>query len=137
MSIGSKEIIPNSVCHKIRGENFSDSFSFFVPYRLAVAVGTSVVVSGALYLLNPVVGLLSGAVCTITITGKVVYEKTHHDFEDITISYMIRQLIDANNLIVTSRGEISFIHNNHVIVLSSPPEDINEDTNAENAVERE
>ena len=93
--------------------------------------------SGALYLLNPVVGLLSGAVCTITIAGKVVYEESLHDFEDITISYMIRQLIDANNLIVTSRGEISFIHNNHVIVLSSPPEDINEDTNAENAVERE
>lgn len=90
--------------------------------------------SGALYLLNPVVGLLSGAVCTITIVGKVVYEKSHHD---TTISYMIRQLIVANNLIVTSRGEISFIHNNHVIVLSSPPEDINEDTNAENAVERE
>ena len=92
---------------------------------------------GALYLLSPVVGLLSGAVCTITIAGKVVYEESHHDFEDITISYMIRQLIDANNLIVTSRGEISFIHDNHVTVLSSPPEDINEDTNAENAVERE
>ena len=98
---------------------------------LAVAVGTSVVVSGALYLLSPVVGLLSGAVCTITIAGKVVYEESHHDFEDITISYMIRQLIDANNLIVTSRGEISFIHDNHVTVLSSPPEDNNEDTNAQ------
>ena len=87
--------------------------------------------SGALYLLNPVVGLLSGAVCTITIAGKVVYEESLHDFEDITISYMIRQLIDANNLIVTSRGEISFIHDNHVTVLSSPPEDNNEDTNAQ------
>lgn len=87
--------------------------------------------SGALYLLSPVVGLLSGAVCTITIAGKVVYEESHHDFEDITISYMIRQLIDANNLIVTSRGEISFIHDNHVTVLSSPPEDNNEDTNAQ------
>ena len=61
----------------------------------------------------------------------MVYEESHHDFEDITISYMIRQLIDANNLIVTSRGEISFIHDNHVTVLSSPPEDNNEDTNAQ------
>lgn len=44
----------------------------------------------------------------------------------------MRQLIDANNLIVTSRREIAFIHNDHVSVMSSPPKDINEDTNAYN-----
>ena len=47
----------------------------------------------------------------------------------------MQQLIDANNLMVTSRREIAFIHNGHVSVMSSPPKDINKDTNAYNAEE--
>ena len=74
--------------------------------------------SGALYLLNPVAGLLSGAVCTIITSGKAVYEKSHHDFKDVTIGYMVKQLIEAKNLLMTSRDELAFIHNGQEIPLS-------------------
>ena len=65
----------------------------------------------------------------------MVYEKSHHNFKDVTVDYIMRQIIDANNLMVTSRREIAFIHNGHVSVMSSPPKDIKEDTNAYNAEE--
>lgn len=84
---------------------------------------------------NPVAGLISGVVCTTTIAGKVVYEKSHHNFKDVTVGYIIRQFIDANNLMVTSRREIAFNHNGHVTVMSSPTKDVNEGTNADNAEE--
>ena len=91
--------------------------------------------SGALYSLNHVAGLLSGAVCTVTTSGKVVYEKSHHDFQDVAIGYIMRQLIDAKNLMVTSTDELTFIHNGQLTTLRNPPDDINEGTDADNAWE--
>ena len=90
--------------------------------------------SGALYLLNPVAGLLSGAVCTIITSGKAVHEKSHHDFQDVTIGYMIRQLIDAKNLIVISRNELALIHNGQEIPLRNSPDDIHQDTDSDDAL---
>ena len=108
---------------------------FLVPYRLAVAATTSVLVSGALYFLHPIAGLLSGVVCTIITSGKAVYEKKYHDFQDVTLGYMIRQLIDAKNLMVTSRNELAFIHNGQVTLLTNQTDDINEGTDADDAWE--
>ena len=74
--------------------------------------------TGALSLLHPAAGLLSGAVCSIIVAGKVTYEERHHDFKDVAIGHMIKQLIDAKNLVVTSENKLAFIHNGQETPLS-------------------
>lgn len=65
-----------------------------------VAAGTSnsVLVSGALWLLNLFVRLLSGDYVKSLRRARWFMRKGHHDFQDVTIGHMIRQHIEARNL---------------------------------------
>ena len=76
--------------------------------------------SGALYLLSPPAGLVCAVTCAVMTSGKVVYDKKHHNFKDVTLGYMIKQLLDAKCLVLTTGGQLIYNHRGQVSLLDKP-----------------
>lgn len=93
-------------------------FFVFIPRRLGFAVGSSAVVSGALYAVNPPVGILAGVVSTVVnATNVAAIDSNQNDFEDITTGYIVRQLIDAQSLVFTEEGKLAFVRGRNQTIL--------------------
>ena len=93
-------------------------FFVFIPHRLVFAVGSSAVVSGALYAVNPPVGILAGVVSTVVnATNVSAIDSNQTDFEDITTGCIVQHLIDAQSLVFTEEGKLAFVRGRNQTIL--------------------
>ena len=82
----------------------------------------SVAIGGAASIaMSSPLGLLAGAIPIIKIGSNINNGPKNHKFEDVVTNFMMEQLIEAQNLIMTKQGKLAFVHDGEHTLLNDNP----------------